>query len=571
MSRIAVHMHVYYVEQLDDLLKKLQNLTIAAYDLYVTLTDDNEEIKQKIIAFKPNAKVWKVLNLGYDIGPFIDFLHKINLDDYDYVIKIHTKRAEKSPVHFNRLRFSISTWRNMLLDALLSSPRNIWKNIQLFKQDNQLGMIGSSYVLLDGEWAFAGKVQQLSEEMQKIGLNMPQHKQFIAGTMFMIRAQLLKPFLFYDISNFSPSKGNIHDGELAHVLERMFGLATLAQGYKIRGVQYHRYLLDRFLTRVKRFVSPIFKALNVSPTIQRQNYLPAQNSLKVAVFAFYDSNGIIHKYVLSYLRKLSRICDKIVFVADNEISDEQAEKIKGLVSYVQCSRHNEYDFGSYKRGFFWLKNQNWFNDVDEIIFCNDSCFSVGELKPVYDIMSAQKCDFWGMSENIDHQKHLQSFFLVFKKNVFHNSVFQQFLSSVKHEEDFMDVVMNYEVILTKLLEQEKFTSDAYVKQIISPHQYPLTTLNKNMPLVKKKTFTVPLYSLENLMFLLFKIKKISSVDYNDIAEYFGKSLMLMATAKMFNFNILKTWRFLYKKKITKKGYVLIKICQIPVYHRKEKS
>jgi lipopolysaccharide biosynthesis protein len=136
---------------------------------------------------------------------------------------------------------------------------------------------------------------------------------------------------------------------------------------------------------------------------------------RVAVFASYDKNGRVWDYVISYIKRLREVCDKIIFIADNEATQEEQNKLTGLVDFKQFQRHGEYDFGSYKRGWQYLKNQEWFSQIDELILCNDSCFSVGALTPVFEQMSHKQCDFWGMTENQDHQSHLQSFFLVFKK------------------------------------------------------------------------------------------------------------------------------------------------------------
>ena len=94
MPKIAVHMHLYYAEQLEDLLQRLESLSGTAYDLYVTMGAEDKKAEQTIKAFKADANIRIVRNLGYDVGPFIDFLHHVNLDDYDYIIKIHTKRTK---------------------------------------------------------------------------------------------------------------------------------------------------------------------------------------------------------------------------------------------------------------------------------------------------------------------------------------------------------------------------------------------------------------------------------------------------------------------------------------------
>ena len=254
MGKIAVHLHLFYLEQLDDLLVRLQNLTDYPYDLFVTMVDDNAEAKQKILTFKSDAKIWIVPNLGYDVGPFIDFLHKINLDEYDYIIKIHTKRAKSgSYCIFNRHRFDMKTWRAMLLDAVISKSA-VANNLRLLAQNDKIGMVGSDFILTDEKCVYQNVTLQIETEMVKIGMEIPKDKHFVAGTMFWARAKLLKPLLVYKIEDFAVSEGQIHDGTLAHVIERMFGLVITAQGYQVRGVFYKKYLLNHFIANFKRFI-----------------------------------------------------------------------------------------------------------------------------------------------------------------------------------------------------------------------------------------------------------------------------------------------------------------------------
>ena len=252
MPKIAVHLHLYYLEQLDDILQRLSYLDGCKYDLFVTMSELNPQAYEKILKFNPNAIIWQTPNFGYDIGPFIDFLHKIDLNNYSYVLKIHTKRMSGDYCQFNHKRFSVKTWRNMLLDGVLCSPQAVHKNLQIMAENPAIGMIGSDYILTD-EKASLLPIPTLTAEMQKIGLTMPKDLHFVAGTMFFVRAKLLRPFLKYKIEDFAVSDKDIHDNTLAHVLERLFGLAVTAQGYKIQGVKYKSYAWLFFIAKLKRF------------------------------------------------------------------------------------------------------------------------------------------------------------------------------------------------------------------------------------------------------------------------------------------------------------------------------
>ena len=137
LPNVLVHLHLYYPEQLDYMLKKLKNINNCNWDLIVTICKENPKIERKIKEFKSDSQIIKVKNIGYDVWPFIQVLESINLDDYDYVLKLHTKNHRKHNNFF---------WRNILIDALLLSPKRYEQNLQLFKESPEIGIIGAEEV-----------------------------------------------------------------------------------------------------------------------------------------------------------------------------------------------------------------------------------------------------------------------------------------------------------------------------------------------------------------------------------------------------------------------------------------
>ena len=51
---------------------------------------------------------------------------------------------------------------------------------------------------------------------------------------------------------------------------------------------------------------------------------------RLAVFASYDRNGIVHDFVVNYLKKLRAVADTVVFVADNTADEKERAKLNGL-------------------------------------------------------------------------------------------------------------------------------------------------------------------------------------------------------------------------------------------------
>lgn len=197
---------------------------------------------------------------------------------------------------------------------------------------------------------------------------------------------------------------------------------------------------------------------------------------RYCVFASYNKDGIISDAVLFYLKELNKITDGIVLIADNNVNSDEIKKIENLTIYSEFKPHGEYDFGSYKRGFLYLKENGFLENANEIIFANDSCY--GPLRPFKDFISKwekeNKPDFYGMTINnggvdcigdfyfdtIDQCSHVQSYFFLVTKNIFEKDFFINFMKNIKHFDNKWQIVINYEIGLSKIMEENGFTPKA---------------------------------------------------------------------------------------------------------------
>lgn len=196
---------------------------------------------------------------------------------------------------------------------------------------------------------------------------------------------------------------------------------------------------------------------------------------RAVVFAHYDKDNLIDDYVVYYVSALKKAGCDVVFVSCKELAQTELEKLNGLVIHTITENHDEYDFGSYKRGFLYLEPK--LSEYDELIFANDSCY--GPLYPISEVfaeMEKKNCDFWGITKNnfgyikqfkhyFVRRTHIQSYFIAFKNNIFTQEFFANFINSIKHEQEKRDIIINYEIGLSELLIKQGYRfavlADAY--------------------------------------------------------------------------------------------------------------
>lgn len=236
--KIAVHLHLFYVEMWGMMRGYLSHLEPYGYHLCVTLVAEAPALEAEIRAFHPGAEVWVVENRGYDVGPFLSFLHRVDLSAYEVVLKLHTKNDKEGALTWiNHRRMNRRWWARLLPEALLGSPARVQKNLELFACDSQLGMLGSTH-LVTYDPAHGEKVrEELPRIMRRLGYEAWPFG-FVVGTMFMVRSCILQKIkdCFGPGDCFPPSRADVRDGTTAHAFERAFGCLTLALGYKIAGV-----------------------------------------------------------------------------------------------------------------------------------------------------------------------------------------------------------------------------------------------------------------------------------------------------------------------------------------------
>ncbi|NYG98723.1 rhamnosyltransferase [Schumannella luteola] len=282
--RIAVMIHIFYVELADELLGAAANLP-SDYDVYITTTDDDRAAAiQQIIDDRADPKLQRseirVLpsNRGRDIGAFfVGMADVLRARDYDVIFKIHSKKTVQEGANAGDL------FRRHQLVNLLNSPGYAANLVALFQQHPDLGLayaptLHIGYPTLGRGW-FDNK-EAAREMADELGIRVPFDEPTPLapyGCMFAFRPESLSlltdPEWEYDDY---PLPTEHIDGSIAHVQERLFSYAAAELGYHTRTVATTRYAaishtsleykLDRMSANVPGYAEEQISTLDRSGT-----------------------------------------------------------------------------------------------------------------------------------------------------------------------------------------------------------------------------------------------------------------------------------------------------------------
>lgn len=237
-GKVVVVIHLYYQDMWEEFSTYLKNITLD-FDLYVTLSKGSATIGQtewmgsKIKSEFDNANVSILDNKGLDIGPFLLSMNKIfeSGKDYDYLVKLQSKKSLLTAGEADGRQ-----WRNQLIQPLLGSQDIFEDNIN--KLSNiAIGMVGSKDWVTNHVLTNHSTIKYFND---KLGIK--KNIQFIGGTIFMVRFDVLKKYLNKDNTKeiyLELEEGYFTDHKnptKTHALERIFGYMVGDCGKKIIGV-----------------------------------------------------------------------------------------------------------------------------------------------------------------------------------------------------------------------------------------------------------------------------------------------------------------------------------------------
>lgn len=222
---------------------------------------------------------------------------------------------------------------------------------------------------------------------------------------------------------------------------------------------------------------------------------------RLALFFFFDEQGIVDKYIYDILQDLKNSVRKIVVVVNGKIEEEYLRQLENMSVEVLVRQNRGYDVWAYKEGIDFI-GLDVLRSYDEFILMNYTNFGpIYPFKEMFDHMSKRKeLDFWGLTKswgnNRDIPQHIQSHFIVVRKNMLQSNYFAEYWNNVPEIKCYNDALWKHEFVFTTFFEKRGFKWDVYLNidefknSVSNPLlAYPYYMIkSKRTPLIKRKSF-----------------------------------------------------------------------------------
>lgn len=237
-KKIAVHLHVFYVDLLEDFLKAFEHFHFQ-YDLLITTDIDAKkaEIEEILTQNGKTAQIFVTGNIGRDVLPMLQL--KDHLSHYDYVGHFHTKKSKEADF------WAGESWRHELIDMLIKPADNILANFANAK----LGLVIADiptffrYNKIVDAWNEHLIAPEMNDLWQKMGMTKPidfnSFHTFVMsyGTFVWFKYDALKPLFDLGLTDEDVPEEPLPQNSILHAIERLLVYIAWNEHYDFRIVQ----------------------------------------------------------------------------------------------------------------------------------------------------------------------------------------------------------------------------------------------------------------------------------------------------------------------------------------------
>jgi len=477
--KIAVQIHIYHTELINEIISSIGNIPYK-FDCFISTDTEDKKvcIIDKLEAVS-NVNIDRLVvdvyeNRGRDIAPFLTQMQSL-INDYEYICHIHTKKSITS--------ICGDDWRRYLFRHLFGSEENVKGIINLLENNPELGIVFPEMfpIFSDADYS-EENIAECYRVLEKlmIELKLPDSLAFPGGNMFWAKtAAVIDLFKSGLTATDFPEETGQTNGTLAHAVERVWVYVAQSNGFS--------YL------KVLNYCTP---------------ESGAASKKRITFYVHYNHENIIDYNDIKSISRLSRVSSEMVFITNSVLPKEEIKKIKPYVTRIISRENKGYDFAAWRDAMLEKGFEN-LEEYDQLVLINNSVFGpIYDLNAVFDEMDNKKLDFWGITlfEKMEDgslvgkevvEEHVQSYFMVFEKNVICSNAFRGFWANVEDVESWRETVIKYETELTYYLSQNGFKYGVLLPETrylsvfkedycSFPYSSPYATAVLGSPFVKRK-------------------------------------------------------------------------------------
>lgn len=231
---------------------------------------------------------------------------------------------------------------------------------------------------------------------------------------------------------------------------------------------------------------------------------------RLAVYFFYDAEGVVDDYVVHLLDQLRACVSDILVVCNGSLTAEGRAKLLGVDGLEVMVRDNTgFDVWAYKAA---LDHKGWpaLEQYDEVILMNFTVMGpVNPFPEMFAEMDSRDLDFWGITVHNGAPfdpwgtmpegyipLHLQSHFIAVRRSMLAGYEFQRYWDEMAPIRSYLDAVSKHEAIFTSHFEEKGYRWASYVdtSDMVGRLFYPLFNEpielieNRGCPVFKRKSF-----------------------------------------------------------------------------------
>jgi len=195
------------------------------------------------------------------------------------------------------------------------------------------------------------------------------------------------------------------------------------------------------------------------------------------LFAHFNPNNGVCEHVYTFLDHLLSLNIRIVFISNSPVREKDRLRLKNAGVYKIVERENKgNDFGAWQ---FAIRNSLIPDDTEHLLLTNDSIFGpFWDLAPIIREMSEQPVDFWGLTDSLQGEWHIQSYFVSLSKKVFTSTAFSKVFSGNFSGFQKKEIIEKGEIFLTTELVRNGFSAAVrYPYQQLDPDCMPTSAYN----------------------------------------------------------------------------------------------